>query len=109
VEELVARFFSQRESDLFRRVAADQHGLTFFNLWTRKEALLKATGEGIAGRLKEFEVTLLPGEPARLLSIGTDRAQALDWSLHDLAPAPGFVGALALRANDVQLKCWKSQ
>ena len=105
--ELVARFFSARESGLFQKVTVDQQPAAFFNLWTRKEALLKATGVGITGGLNELEVTFLPGEPARLLAVAGDANKAAQWSLQDLSPASGFAGAVAVQAQNLRVQCWK--
>lgn len=103
-DELVARFFSARESELFHAVPATEKPAAFFNLWTRKEALLKATGEGITRSLSLVEVSFLPGEPARLLAVSGDTAKAAEWTLMELSPAPGFAGAVAIEAKDVSVK-----
>ena len=42
----------------------------FFNCWTRKEAFIKATGEGLYCALDSFEVSLVPGEKVSLVSVG---------------------------------------
>ena len=97
VEELVARFFSPRENDLFQKVPDPQKPAAFFNLWTRKEALLKATGEGITRSLSLVEVSFLPGEPARLLAISGDAEAARGWGLRELLPAKGFAAAVAVQ------------
>lgn len=107
VDELVARFFSKRENELFQKVPEEQKPAAFFNLWTRKEALLKATGEGITRSLSLVEVSFLPGEPARLLAISGDEKKAGEWSVRDFSPVAGFVGAIAIRARDVRLSRWK--
>ena len=122
VDELVARFFSKREDELFQRVATEQKPAAFFNLWTRKEALLKATGEGITRSLSLVEVSFLPGEPARLLAISGDKQAAEAWVLKELSPAEGFAGAIAIncetsniqhptcgerRERELVVKCWK--
>jgi 4'-phosphopantetheinyl transferase len=107
VEELVARFFSPPESERFRKVAAAARPSAFFNLWTRKEAMLKATGEGITGSLSRVEVSFLPGEPARVIRIAGDSESAAQWSLQELSPAEGFVGAVAVRTRDLRMQCWK--
>lgn len=106
-EELVERFFSQRESGLFRQLPEDQKPTAFFHLWTRKEAWLKATGEGIAHSLNLVEVSFLPGEPARLLHLPVPLAGTVPWTLQHLAPAPGFAGALAIAAQEARLQCWR--
>ena len=95
-DQLVARFFSPRENARFHTLTADQKAVAFFNLWTRKEAWLKATGEGIAHSLNRVEVTFLPGEPARLLSLPESLESKKGWALRELLPAPGFVGAVAV-------------
>jgi 4'-phosphopantetheinyl transferase len=68
----------------------------FFNCWTRKEAFIKAVGEGFSFPLKEFDVTLRPGEAAELVSIRAGGSEAQDWALFDLRPAEEFVGAVAV-------------
>lgn len=96
--ELVERFFSVRESALFQTLPTNQKDIAFLNLWTRKEAWLKATGEGIAQSLNQVEVTFLPGESARILALPEQSPP--DWALRELIPAAGFIGAIAL--PDVQ-------
>ncbi|HZC59950.1 MAG TPA: 4'-phosphopantetheinyl transferase superfamily protein [Chthoniobacterales bacterium] len=94
--ELIAtRFFSAAEaSELLSLQPGDRH-LAFFRCWTRKEAYVKAIGDGLAIPLNRFQVTLLPGVPARFVQIAGDMGTAKDWTLHDLAVAPDYVGALA--------------
>jgi 4'-phosphopantetheinyl transferase len=84
-------------------VAADQRELAFFLCWTRKEAYLKATGDGLSTPLDAFRVNLRPSEPASLIHIGgnTDAAQA--WTFHNLDVAPGYVAALAYRGLQRQV------
>ena len=105
MDELVARFFSVRETEAFQKVPPDEKPGAFFNLWTRKEALLKATGEGITRSLSLVEVSFLPGELARLLAISGDASKAVQWKLRELSPAPGFTGAFAVQAEDISLRC----
>lgn len=107
VDELVARFFSARENEKFQRVPEEQKPAAFFNLWSRKEALLKATGEGITRSLSLVEVSFLPGEAAKLLAIAGDEVKAAEWSLRELFPATGFTGAIAIQAKELELRCWK--
>jgi 4'-phosphopantetheinyl transferase len=96
VDKLVARFFSQRENARFQQLSSDEKNIAYFNLWTRKEALLKATGEGIAHSLNRVEVTFLPGEPASLLALPQCSESTERWQIRELLPACGFVGAIAL-------------
>ena len=105
MDHLVERFFSARENKLFQNVPAGEKPAAFFNLWTRKEALLKATGEGITRSLSLVEVSFLPGEPARLLAVSGDEVKAAEWCLRELEPAPGFAAAVAIQAGDVKVRC----
>lgn len=95
-EEIVERFFSPRENAALRTVPAGKKLEAFFNCWTRKEAFLKAIGDGLSRSLDSFEVSLAPGEPARLLCVGGDPLEASRWRLRALVPAHGYVGAFVV-------------
>lgn len=107
-DQLVARFFSARENAAFQSLPAAQKPVAFFNLWTRKEAWLKATGEGIGYLLNRVEVSFLSNEPARLLALPDNSAPLTHWALHDLSPAPGFAAALAIAHPTARLHCWRA-
>ena len=85
-----------REAAEFSTLPCEEQPAAFFTLWTRKEALLKAIGEGIAQSLDRFEVTFLPGVPARVLSLPAYSGAGCEWSLVDLMISPSYAGALAL-------------
>jgi 4'-phosphopantetheinyl transferase len=102
-EQIAERFFAPRESARLRALPAEQKQRAFFNCWTRREAYLKATGEGIAESLDQIEVTFAPGEPARLLSVRGDTPEAEHWLLQELSPGPGYVAALAARGQGLKV------
>ncbi len=105
--ELAERYFSPGEMARVRALPESQRETAFFNCWTRKEAYIKARGEGFAVPLDQFEVSLAPGEPARLLQTQSDALEASRWSLHDLNPDEGYVGALAVQAPAPRLCFWE--
>ncbi len=107
MDELVERFFCAREKTIFKKLSHEQKRLAFFNLWTRKEAWLKATGQGISQYLNRVEVSFVSGEKASLLSLPDGSQSAGDWSLHELNPAPGFAAALAVLSKQTRLFCWQ--
>jgi 4'-phosphopantetheinyl transferase len=71
----------------------------FFNAWTRKEAFLKALGDGLARPLDSFDVTLKPGDPPRLVRTAGDPEEAERFSLHALEPEVGYLAAVAARGH----------
>jgi len=97
MEKIAARFFAAEEAGELMALAERDRPQAFFNCWTRKEAYIKAVGEGLAVPLSSFRVTLRPGVPAEMLSLGGSAEAAQAWTLEEFAPAPGFVGALAYR------------
>lgn len=106
-EALARRFFSSTEVARLEALPADRREEAFFLAWTRKEAFIKALGEGLSHPLDAFDVSLAPGEPAQLLRIGHDPATASRWSLFDLTPEAGFAAALAAPWPHAVVRCWR--
>ncbi len=106
LEKLTQRFFSPHEHSVICSLPAEQKQEAFFRGWTCKEAYLKAIGEGLA-QLEQIEVSLVPGEPARLLSIAKDSQATKRWSLQTLTPDPNYKAALAVEGQDWCLRCWQ--
>jgi 4'-phosphopantetheinyl transferase len=106
-EEVAERFFSANENEMFAAVSEDQKPEAFFNCWTRKEAFIKAIGEGLSCPLDSFDVTLKPGEKAQLLRIDGSTEAAARWMLCSLSPGSDYVGAVIASSNDWQLQCWQ--
>lgn len=102
--EIAERFFSEAEVRALASLPAELRTQAFFNCWTRKEAYIKALGEGLSHPLDRFTVSLKPGEPARLVSTVQDPREAGEWSIVDLKPFGGYAAALAIRAGDPQLR-----
>ncbi len=94
-DDIAARTFSRRENEAYTALEPRERPLGFFNCWTRKEALVKAVGHGLSMPLDDIEVTLAPGEPAKLLRLGDRTGERIGWRLRSFRPAPGFVAALA--------------
>ena len=107
VAEIAERFFSPREVAMLRTLPAEAQTQAFFCCWTRKEAYIKARGEGLSLPLDQFDVSLAPGEPAAVLGTQRDPSEASRWSLQELTPAPGFVAALAVAGHGWRLTCWQ--
>jgi len=101
-ESIARRFFSPSEVADFLSLGGAARNDAFFRCWTRKEAYVKATGEGLALALDQFGVTLLPGEPPALHAPGDPRA----WSLFDASPAVGYAAALVVEGAPDAIHAW---
>jgi 4'-phosphopantetheinyl transferase len=109
-EQIAERFFSTREISTLHALPPVLQRQAFFLCWTRKEAYIKAKGEGLSLPLDQFDVSLTPGEPAELLDTRPDPLEARRWSLRDLVPEPpGYAAALAVEGSDWSLALWQWQ
>src|SRR4029077_3586273 len=94
-DDIAMRFFSRRERGAYLRLPRRERPQGFFNCWTRKEAFIKALGEGLSHPLDTFDVSLAPGKPAELLRGEPVPRDDRGWRLASFSPAPGFVAAVA--------------
>jgi 4'-phosphopantetheinyl transferase len=100
------RFFAPAEAAAVAAAAPAERALTFFRCWTRKEAYVKARGEGLSLPLDRFEVPLEPEATRALTLARDDRAEADRWSLRELMPAPDHLGALVVEGGGWTLCAW---
>jgi 4'-phosphopantetheinyl transferase len=105
VDLIAERFFSEREIAALRLLPPENKQKAFFTCWVRKEAYLKAKGDGLAMGLDGFSVSFLPGEPAALLDVPGHPEEALAWSLRELDFDPSYAAALAVRAGEYRMRC----
>jgi len=105
--EIARRFFSPEECAKLEFVLPNARVDAFFDCWTRKEAYIKARGEGLAIPLDSFEVAFAPGEEPALLQVKTDHDVPSRWRFHALHPGPGYKAALAVEASDHELRLWE--
>jgi 4'-phosphopantetheinyl transferase len=71
----------------------------FYQLWTRKEALLKAAGVGLGVEPQSLDVCTIDARSFRLNSVGEDDHETRDWKLEDLVPSACHIGALAYSSS----------
>ena len=105
--QIAERFFSACEVAALCGLPAAQQPRAFFDCWTRKEAYIKARGEGLSFPLAEFDVSLRPDEPAALLRVRGDAREAERWTLRALDVAPGYAAALVAQGHGWRLKTWR--
>ena len=99
-ERLAERFFSERERQALRPLRGDELQAAFFRCWTRKEAYIKAKGEGLSLPLHQFDVSIAEGDQAALLVTRPDPEEAARWTVRDVPFGPGYAAAVAVAQND---------
>lgn len=86
---LARRFFAADEVAVFEGLTPEQQSQEFFTIWTRKEAYIKAIGDGLSHPLDAFSVNLDRQAPAFHNCPG--------WSLYELDVPRDYRAALATK------------
>lgn len=84
VENLVNRYFSMAEQKLFHLIPSKKKLESFYEIWTRKEAYIKAIGKGLSFPLDHITVSFCDDYPPRIISIESSAEEAIYWSMHSL-------------------------
>lgn len=90
---IAERYFTPSGADRIRSAPDEMRVDVFFRLWTRKEAFLKASGEGLSESLSKFEVSL---EDSKIRFVDESEAELRNWSVHEFRPCSGYVAAVAI-------------
>lgn len=97
-EQIPERFFSVAEVNALRALPRPLQSRAFLSCWTRKEAFLKARGDGLNLALDSFDVTLAPGQPVAIVRTAWSDEEPTEWSLKDVSdPHHGYIAAVASR------------
>ncbi|MDJ0682158.1 MAG: 4'-phosphopantetheinyl transferase superfamily protein [Xenococcaceae cyanobacterium MO_167.B52] len=102
-ENIAKRFFCDSELELITNCIPEQRQQRFYQLWTAKEAYLKAIGKGLGGGLQTSEIKLNQEDNIYLHSIENKQETAKDWSLYNFIPQTNFVATIALSAKKKKL------
>jgi 4'-phosphopantetheinyl transferase len=108
VEAIAQRFFSPYEKNQLTSLPNGERFEAFFRCWTRKEAYIKATGEGLSLPLHQFDVSIKAEDMDALLSTRPDDSEAARWSLREVPAGSGYVAAFCVRGHDWRLKHWSN-
>ena len=100
-ESLAKHFFSVNEYKTILSFAPDQRQNAFFDLWTLKEAYLKATGEGIGG-LEQVEFSITSDKTPELINNGKGSIRR-NWKILQLMPMKGYTAGLAVEGKYIGL------
>jgi 4'-phosphopantetheinyl transferase len=105
---LAERFFSARERAGLHTLPDHLRVPAFYACWTRKEAFLKATGDGLSFPLADFSVATNPDLDPKLEEIKGDTEAAKNWFLADISVIEGYRAALASDGSysDMETYAW---
>jgi 4'-phosphopantetheinyl transferase len=98
-DRIAENYFSPTEVATLRALPPDKQLEGFFNCWTRKEAYVKARGAGLSIDLKSFDVTLTPGDPAKILRT----PDSSRWSLSSFKPEQDCIAAIAIEGPPLNI------
>ncbi|RPI77065.1 MAG: 4'-phosphopantetheinyl transferase superfamily protein [Desulfobacteraceae bacterium] len=104
--DIVARFFSEDEKTEFRSLPADLLTRAFFSGWTRKEAFIKARGEGLSFPLEKFSVSLNPDLPARLIQVDEEKQDNRSWMIRQISVSAEYAAAVAVSSAATRFRYW---
>lgn len=104
-DSIAERHFSPSERRALAKLPAAERQAAFFNIWTCKEALIKATGQGLASLLSGFSVPVLSGGASSPLAV--DAGAGPQWAVRSLAPGAGYAAAVVAEGLDWELSSWQ--
>ena len=105
-EGIAENYFTPREVAALSALPIHQRNEGFFNCWTRKEAYIKARGQGLSLPLDSFEVSVAPDEPAQLFDGESIAGDEREWSLRAIYPGDGYCAAIVAEGRDWTLRTW---
>jgi 4'-phosphopantetheinyl transferase len=100
-KEIAERYFSAAEQQELSQLPTEMQSDAFFLCWTRKEAYVKAHGDGLQIPLDSFDVSLTPGKPEILRSADQQR-----WSMRSFSPASQYVGSIVGEGKFDSINFW---
>ncbi|HEY7141946.1 MAG TPA: 4'-phosphopantetheinyl transferase superfamily protein [Methylomirabilota bacterium] len=106
-EDIAARSFAAAERRALAVLPGARQRAAFFACWTRKEAVIKATGEGLGRPLDSFVVSVAP-DRAEMLSCAPALGAPDSWFLAPVPVPSSYCAAVAVRdgGGAVSLRLW---
>lgn len=97
---IVESYFTAAEVAEFLKLDEAERAAAFIRGWTRKEAVVKAQGVGLAGLATEFETLFGLAPPGEAFRPCLPMPEVLGWRLWESAPRPGYVATLAIATTE---------
>ncbi len=99
--------FSKNEISYWHTFSEIEKKEAFYKFWTRKEAYLKAVGEGFTSAVNTIDVSVHPFKESTTLVSGKYSENQNRWTVRDLKPLSGFAAAFAVAGDKADFQCWQ--
>lgn len=103
-ETIATRVFTCTEQELIALAPRQETLATFFRLWSRKEAYVKAIGHGLSIPLHTVSVATNSIDPPNYAGRMHERRR---WYVQDVPCAPSYAAALATQGRPDRVICWQ--
>lgn len=107
MKRMIELYFSPSEIEQLASYSESNRMAAFFCVWTRKEAVLKAIGEGLQLPLDKIEVSCDPEETRLSLMIPAELRSPSDYQLFSFQPADSYVAALAAEGENWNVRSFQ--
>ena len=105
IKDIILQFFAAEEISDFKKLPPQKLVKTFYKTWTKKEAFIKAIGEGLSFPLNQFQVSIAPTERCKIVQInGKHCADAAKWSVNEITMFPGYEAAYVYQGHNANVK-----
>ncbi|MCH8162569.1 MAG: 4'-phosphopantetheinyl transferase superfamily protein, partial [Proteobacteria bacterium] len=104
-QQLVTRFFSTTEQSEFQALPENIKAQTFCACWTRKEAFIKAVGDGVSYGLENFDVSVDPENQTPAIYLHKHSEES--WSALNLPIDDDYMACLVSNGGDINVRCWR--
>lgn len=103
--QLIERFFCSKEKIFLCNLSEDEFIQTFFQFWTRKEAFIKARGQGLSFPLTCFDISSVSKTP--VLYFDEDSGKKSSWTFRDLFFNFDYAASLVVEGEEPLISCWR--
>lgn len=99
--------FSTKDYDILQSFTEIERKKAFFKIWTRKEAYLKAKGEGFSSALTNIDISFYTNDNSTSIRLGGNSEAKGHWTVQDLKPLPGYAAAFVIEGDEPVHHCWR--
>ena len=110
MDGLIRRYFAPAEQEALGGRTASALRRSFFEIWTRKEAVMKALGVGLSLAPEKITVTVGSTSRPQLIALRGRSVPPGEWFLHSTDPASDYVASVAVPGGEarVQQYWWRA-